>query len=313
MKCVSLLSINHKVHRKFHEPLKNHLQWQNLTFNPTQIRHQIRSRTTPPGFTLAAFSEDKDLTNEEEIELADQEDDEIETIEDQEIELEASIDDDEIVTVSEGDVVDEADSISEGYYDDGEDSRDNREFDEKIVDLRRVCKTVKGGRNVSFRVVMVIGDGKGTVGVGNASAKQIGVACRKATLQAKRSLITVPLSPEDGSFPHFYEAKFSSAKVMLRPAREGTGVIAGGAVRLVLEAAGVRNGFGKILNSGNAMNVAKATIKGLASMRTVQEVVNDRGVSVDYLLGNTIDLSESALPPELQSDPEMQPVVQRST
>lgn len=190
-------------------------------------------------------------------------------------------------------------------------------FEERVVELKRVATTVKGGRQISFRAVMVVGDGAGTVGVGNASAKEIPKACRKAAKKAKRDVITVPLSRYSLSFPHRQEAKFSAAKVMLRPAAEGTGadffnlckntkrdlgVIAGGAVRTVLEVAGVKNGFGKILNSGNAMNNAKATIKALSMMRTARQVADARGVSVDFILGKTSDPTPRPRTPEPEAE-----------
>lgn len=131
---------------------------------------------------------------------------------------------------------------------------------------------------------MVIGDEAGTVGVGCASAGEVISAVRKAVADAKRNLVTVPLN-KNSSFPHRIDGIFGAAKVMLRPAAEGTGVIAGGAVRVVLELAGVKNAFGKQLGSGNPLNNARATLEGIKSMRTFQQVSEERGIPVADLMG----------------------------
>ncbi|GAB4817456.1 hypothetical protein N2152v2_004502 [Parachlorella kessleri] len=157
-------------------------------------------------------------------------------------------------------------------------------FEERVVQVRRVTKVVKGGKQLSFRAVVVVGDSNGTVGVGCDSAKEVAQAVRKAVTDAKRNLISVPLS-RSNSFPHRFEAEFKAAKVMLRPAAEGTGVIAGGAVRVVLELAGVKNGFGKQLGSGNPLNNARATIEGLRSMRTFSQISAMRDIPVAELMG----------------------------
>lgn len=134
-----------------------------------------------------------------------------------------------------------------------------------------------------FILQVVIGDANGTVGVGCASAKEVIQAVRKAVTDAKANLISVPLT-KNKSFPHRFDGIFGSAKVMLRPAAEGTGVIAGGAVRVVLELAGVKNAFGKQLGSDNPLNNARATVEGLRSMRTFQQVAAERGVPLENLL-----------------------------
>lgn len=167
------------------------------------------------------------------------------------------------------------------------------EFEERVVHVTRVSKTVKGGRNISFRAVVVTGNRKGTVGVGNATAKEVVTAVQKASIEAKREMIKVPLNRKTKSFPHRTEVSYGAARVMLRPAAEGTGVIAGGAVRVVLELAGVQNGFGKQLGSDSAMNNAKAALLALSTMRTHQEVADSRGVTVDYLLGRSFDPSKT--------------------
>lgn len=131
---------------------------------------------------------------------------------------------------------------------DDSDNRDGPQFEERLLQVRRVAKTVKGGRQVSFRAVVVIGNGSGSVGVGVGKAKEVVEAVQKAQKSAYRNMINFPLD-KNGSFPHRVNGRSNAAEVMLRPAGAGTGVIAGGAVRQVLEAAGVRNGFGKQLGS----------------------------------------------------------------
>lgn len=161
-------------------------------------------------------------------------------------------------------------------------------LEERVVHVTRVSKTVKGGRNISFRATVVVGDRDGKVGVGNSSAKEIATAVMRATINAKKSIIKVPLHPQSRSFPHRAEEDFGAARVMLRPASDGTGVVAGGAVRVVLELAGVRNGFGKQLGSSSPMNNAKAALQALSVMRTFKEVANDRGVTVAFLQGKSL-------------------------
>jgi small subunit ribosomal protein S5 len=156
-------------------------------------------------------------------------------------------------------------------------------FQDRVIQVRRVTKVVKGGKQLRFRAVVVVGNENGTVGVGCASAKEVVTAVQKAAVDAKRNLVTVPLS-KSSSFPHRFDGVFGAARVMLRPAAEGTGVIAGGAVRTVLELAGVKNGFGKQLGSDNPLNNAKATVEGLKNMRTFKDVAAQRGVPLEYLL-----------------------------
>jgi len=157
-------------------------------------------------------------------------------------------------------------------------------FQERVVQIRRVTKVVKGGKQLSFRAVVVVGDEAGTVGVGCASAGEVIQAVRKAVVDAKRNLVTVPLN-KNSSFPHRVDGIFGAGKVMLRPAAEGTGVIAGGAVRVVLELAGVKNAFGKQLGTANPLNNARATLEGIKSMRTFQQVSEERGIPVADLMG----------------------------
>lgn len=155
------------------------------------------------------------------------------------------------------------------------------------MQVRRVTKVVKGGKQLSFRAVVVVGDGKGNVGVGCAAAKEIAQSVQRAVLVAKREAVSFPLN-KAFSLPHRIDGYWGAAKVMLRPAADGAGVIAGGAVRVVLELAGVRNCFGKQLGSANPLNNARATIEGLRALRTFKQVSKERGISVAELMGTDV-------------------------
>ncbi len=154
---------------------------------------------------------------------------------------------------------------------------------EKMVDLRRVAKTVKGGRRMSFSAVMVVGDGQGHVGAGLGKAAEIPEAVRKGTEDAKKTVINVPLNGT--TIPHEVIGEFGAGRVLLKPASEGTGVIAGGAVRAVLEAAGIRNILTKSLGSNNAANQVQATMAGLSQLKSLEDVAKLRGKPVEQILG----------------------------
>nr|GMD47705.1 30S ribosomal protein S5, chloroplastic [Ipomoea batatas] len=155
-------------------------------------------------------------------------------------------------------------------------------FDERVVQVRRVTKVVKGGKQLHFRAVVVVGDKKGQVGVGVGKAKEVIAAVQKSALNARRNIITVPMT-KYSTFPHRAEAKYGAAKVMLRPASPGSGVIAGGAVRVVLELAGLQNALGKQLGSNNALNNARATVEAILQMRQFREVAEERGIPMEEL------------------------------
>ena len=156
------------------------------------------------------------------------------------------------------------------------------ELKEKDVAINRVAKVVKGGRTFRFSAVVVVGDGKGHVGVGNGKAAEVPDAIKKAIQEAKKNLVEVPIV--DTTVPHEYVGTFGSAKVMLKPAAEGTGVIAGGSVRPVLELAGYKNIRTKVIGTNNPRNVVYATIEGLKSMQTVEQVAAKRGKKVEDIL-----------------------------
>ena len=152
----------------------------------------------------------------------------------------------------------------------------------KLVTTRRVCKVVKGGRNSSFAALVVAGDGKGRVGVGMGKATEVPEAIKKAEQAARRSMKKISLNGT--SIPHEALGKFSCSKVLLRPAPEGRGVIAGGSVRAVLELCGINNITTKCYGSRNPINVVKATMNALESLRTLDEVAAARGKSVSDIL-----------------------------
>ena len=156
------------------------------------------------------------------------------------------------------------------------------ELKEKVVAINRVAKVVKGGRTFRFSAVVVVGDQNGHVGVGNGKAAEVPDAIKKAIEDAKKNLVTVPIVGT--TIPHEYIGKFGSASVMLKPAVEGTGVIAGGSVRPVLELAGYKDIRTKVLGTNNPRNVVYATINGLSNMSTVEQIARKRGKKVEEIL-----------------------------
>jgi small subunit ribosomal protein S5 len=159
--------------------------------------------------------------------------------------------------------------------------REAPEFIEKVLDIARVAKVVKGGRRFSFRAMVVIGDGKGKIGLGCGKSNEVMGAIQKAILAAKRCMVMIPR--RGTTIPHQVTGTFKAAKVLMRPASEGTGVIAGGTVRAVAECAGITNILSKSLGSDSKINIARAAINGLTSMRTLEQVAMLRGKSMEEL------------------------------
>ncbi len=152
-------------------------------------------------------------------------------------------------------------------------------FEEKVIEIRRTTKVTKGGKNLSFRAVVVVGNRKGKVGLGIGKAREVPDAIRKAIADAKKNLINVPLM--NGTIPHEVVGRQDASKVLLKPAAPGTGIIAGGTVRAVVELAGIQNILTKSLGSNNALNLARATINGLRDLLDPKKVSQLRDISVN--------------------------------
>jgi small subunit ribosomal protein S5 len=153
---------------------------------------------------------------------------------------------------------------------------------DRLVTINRVTKTTKGGRTFSFRAVVVVGDEKGKVGHGSGKSREVVTAIQKGIEDAKKQMVTIPIV--NGTVPHTQEAVYSGARVLIKPASPGTGVIAGGAMRAVLESAGIKDVLAKSLGSSNTHNVVKATFLALTKMRNAADVADLRGISVHRVL-----------------------------
>lgn len=156
------------------------------------------------------------------------------------------------------------------------------EWKEKVIQIRRVTKVVKGGKKLSFRAVVVVGNGEGQVGLGIGKSSEVIGAIQKGVAAARKNLISIPIHKT--TIPHAIDAKAGSSLVIMRPASEGTGVIAGGAARAVFELAGVENILSKSLGSNSPLNVARAAIKGLSLLRTFKQTADARGLTVKEMI-----------------------------
>lgn len=156
-----------------------------------------------------------------------------------------------------------------------------REIKDQVISINRVTKVVKGGKNLSFSVLVVVGDRQGRVGYGMGKAKEVPTAIKKGVDKAKREMIEVPMT--GSTVPHAVMGRFGAGRVMIKPAQEGTGVIAGGPVRAVMESAGIKDVVTKSLGSANPTNIVKAVFQGLLQLRTPAEVAKNRGIPLEDL------------------------------
>jgi small subunit ribosomal protein S5 len=166
---------------------------------------------------------------------------------------------------------------------------------DQVVSINRVTKVVKGGKNLSFTALVVVGDGTGHVGYGMGKAREVASAIKKGVEAAKKGVVRIPMTEKGATIPHAITGRFGSGVVMLKPASEGTGVIAGGAVRAVITAAGIQNILTKSLGSTTAHNVVKATMDALLRLKAPQKVARLRGRSVEEIVG-TPEAAEKSAP-----------------
>lgn len=163
-----------------------------------------------------------------------------------------------------------------------QETADGTQWTEKVVQVRRVTKVVKGGKRLSFRVITIVGDGEGKVGVGVGKSSDVVGAIQKGMADARKNLVEVPII--NTTIPHPVNESFGSAKVLIKPAKQGTGVIAGGSVRIVLEAAGIKNATAKCLGSKSPLNNARAAVESLRALKTIGELAEARGMSAKAIL-----------------------------
>jgi small subunit ribosomal protein S5 len=161
--------------------------------------------------------------------------------------------------------------------------QDSRDFTEKLIKLNRVAKVVKGGRRFSFSALLVVGDKNGRVGYGYGKANDVAEAIRKGVERAKNNMITVPM--RHATIPHWIQGEFKSAKVLMKPAAPGAGIIAGGPVRAVMEVAGINDVLSKSLGSQNAVNIVKAVFEGLEGLMDARKVARGRGKTIKEMWG----------------------------
>ncbi len=154
-------------------------------------------------------------------------------------------------------------------------------FEEEVISIRRVTKVVKGGKNLRFSAAVVVGDKKGRVGLGKGKAREVPLAIKKAVANAKKNMIEVPILND--TVPFYSIGKFGAARVVLRPASPGTGVIAGGSVRVIMELAGIKNILTKSIRSKNTFTVARATINGLSCLNAPEDIMKKRGIAEEEL------------------------------